>query len=136
MILHSCEYRKLSSNCPILNRNEIDDCVHVKLPFNVNGFVPYDILDISECRAKTVSFDGVEFNDLHPWIDIPWGNVSTSVGQHVYKISLMNEKRKSFLTTYIAYIIQDDNAETPYIYMKNKYLEYDADKQGMYVGLM
>lgn len=135
MILKSCEYSKLSRFCKVVNSNEIDGVLCVRLPFEMNGYRLYDILDVSESPVKTVSFEGVCFDCCHPWIDIPWNNLSRVGGHHVYKISFMNERRNKYLTTYVSYIIQDSDPEKPYLYMKNRYNSDDSVKQGKYVGV-
>ena len=135
MILQSCDYRNLSSNCKILNEHEIDDVVHIRLHRSMLGYKLYDILDISESRAVTVSLCGVEFDDEHPWVDIPWCNVSRVSGEHVYKLAFWDRARSRYDSVYFAYILQDDNPEKPYIYMSGRYLEYDDSKSGSYVGV-
>ena len=133
MILNSCEYRKINANCPVINIHETDGYVNVKVPHNLHGFKLYDILDVSESPVKTVSFKGVKFDCFHPWVDIPWKNLNKVAGYHVYKLSFMNLSINRFVTTYISYIIQDENTQKDYIYMKDRYKELNEDKYGIYV---
>lgn len=134
MILKSCEYKKLNENCEVVNCNEVDEYLIVKLPFNMSGFKLYDILDVSESPVKTVDFENVRYDEFHPWVDIPWKNLSRISGKHVYKLSFMDMCRKRYITTYISYIIQDDDPNKPYIYMNDRYNSDDTEKQGMYLG--
>jgi len=99
------------------------------------GYKLYDFLDISGSCAMTVSLEDVEFDDEHPWVDVPWLNVSKTSGEHAYKLAFWGVRRCMYDSVYFAYIIQDDNPEKPYIYMSGRYLEYDDDKTGMYVGV-
>lgn len=134
MILKSCDYRKLNENCLVVNSNEVDDFLTVRLPHEMSGFRLYDFLDVSQSQAKTVSFEDVVFDCYHPWIDIPWKNLNRVAGKHVYKLSFMDERDKRYLTTYISYIIQDDSPYKPYLYMKDRYNEDEEEKQGIYLG--
>ena len=52
----------------------------------------------------------------------------------MYKLSFMDECTKRYVTTYVSYIIQDDSPHKPYLYMKDRYNEDDAEKQGIYLG--
>lgn len=135
MILKSCGYGKLSKFCKVFNSNEIDETLCVRLPFEMNGYRLYDILDVSEAPARTVSFEGVCFDECHPWVDIPWRNLSRTGGYHVYKMSFMNDCKKKYFNTYVSYLIQDSDPHKPYVYMKNRYNSDDSDKAGKYVGV-
>lgn len=134
MILTSCEqYGKLSKFCAVVSSVEMEGYVNVKLPFNLSGYRLYDVLDVSEAPFKTVSFDGIKYDCVHPWIDVPWDNLNKTSGLHVYKLSFMHKCNNKFFTTYISYLAQDSNAEKPYLYVKDRYNESDEDKVGLYV---
>lgn len=134
MKLQACEYKHLNCNCPVISINEVDAVVNVKLPQNMSNYRLYDLLDLSSCTAKTVSFEGVTSVPCNIWVDIPWKNLSKVAGQHVYKLSFMNQHADSFVTLYFAYIIQDSNPAKPFMYMHDKYQRDDYDKYGMYLG--
>lgn len=132
-MLFSCSYSKLNRHCRVFNSNELDFYLCVKLPCEMVGYRLYDILDVSGPSVKTVSMDGVVFDGLHPWIDIPWNNLSRISGKHVYKLAFMRQSAcADYLTTYISYIIQDDAPNKPYLYM-NRYNSSQKDKQALYV---
>lgn len=133
MIAKSCDYKKLNEHCQVFNNNELDEYLNIRLPHEMYGYCLYDILDVSSSPVKTVSFDGVTFDGVHPWVDVPWKNLSRICGKHTYKLSFMDTCNNRYLTTYVSYIIQDDNPYKPYIYM-NRYVEDEIDKQGMYMG--
>lgn len=134
MLLKSCEYKKLNEHCIVVNINEVDEYLSVRLPFNMHGFKLYDILDVSSSPVKTVSFENVKYDEFHPWVDIPWKNLSKLSGKHVYKLSFMDSLKNRYFTTYVSYIIQDDDPHKPYVYMNSLHNPEDAEKQGIYLG--
>lgn len=134
MVLNACDYKHLNCNCCVINCNEVDVTVNVKLPQNLSDYRLYDLLDISSCIVKTVSFQGIDCTPKNIWIDIPWRNLSRIAGQHVYKLSFMHRKENKYITLYFAYIIQDNNPAKPFMYMHDKYQRDDYDKYGLYLS--
>lgn len=134
MILHACEYQKLNSNCPIISINELSDtCFNIHIPKSVAGYRLYDILEISCTPNRTVAFEDVSFDSVHPWVDIPIKNLNREYGKHIYKISFMDKYLKNFINVYAAYVIQDDNVHRDYIYMLDRYNPKNEDRYGEYV---
>lgn len=133
MILRSCDYRQLNCNCPVISSMEFDGAANVKIPCSVAGYQLYDVLDVSKAKARTVCFDGVEFDGQRPWVDIPWINLNREAGQHVYKLSFMNKNQTRFVTKYFAYIVQDSNPDKPFIYMEDKMDSDEYEKSGRYL---
>lgn len=133
MILNSNEYEKVVNDCPVINLHILEDVFNVRIPYNVTGYRLYDLLEVSCSPMQTISFEGVMFDGLHPWVDIPTENLNRINGKHVYKLSFMNERTNNYINVYISYIIQDDNPQKDYIYMSNRYTEDDEDKESIYL---
>lgn len=135
MILNSCEYKRINANSPVICVHEADGFLNVRIKDDVASFRLYDLLDITKAPVRTVSFDGVKFDGIHPWVDIPWKNLDKTSGQHVYKVSFMNERQCRYVSTYFSYVIQDNDPYKPYIYISDLKRDVDEEKYGEYLGL-
>lgn len=133
MILKACDYNKLNTSCPVISSAELDDTFRIRVPYILIGYRLYDVLEVSCSPNRTVSFDGIQFDKFHPWVDIPTCNLNRTSGKHTYKLSFMNECRGQYITTYISYIVQDDSPEKKYLYVNDIYNESDEEKYGYYV---
>ena len=81
----------------------------------------YEIYDLSGSVSKEVNFYGKISQDLeHPWIRIPLEILDMKAGKHTYKLCFLNTCNNEAINTFISYISQDDNPETPYVYMTGR----------------
>lgn len=53
-----------------------------------------------------------------PWLKIISGILNKSAGQHIYKLSFIDRDTHDIVAVYFSYIVQDDNPDKPYIYMR------------------
>ena len=134
MILSACEHSQLNRVCKVVSETETSGDLNVKLPKTLFGYTLYDFLDLSIPPYRTVSFTNVKFDCCHPWVDVPWKSMDRTAGYHLYKLSFMNKHVNSYVTFYFSYIIQDNNVHKSFLYMKNRYNEYDETKYGNYVS--
>ena len=80
-------------------------------------------MDLTEIYNLNASED-VDFADKttreehKPWVDIDSTILDLTVGQHTYRMTFAKPDCKLKATCWFSYIIQDNNPEKPYIYMK------------------
>ena len=114
-IIPVVDYTELSCNRKVINRSNMPPIVHINLPdYVVNNH--YILNTISEVDSdESLSFDCCFPT---PWIDIMSSNLNCSSGMHTYRLTFLDSQNSDVLYMYFSYIIQDDNPDTPYIYMK------------------
>lgn len=108
------------SNVPVINLKYIDYFIWFKLPTISNNTKLLQIDEISNNRFD-ISFDSdnvTKENKL--WIKVKYNFLDLSVGQHTYKFSVLNLNSNDIESYYFSYIIQSDNPDRPYNYMRRK----------------
>lgn len=122
-LLTACEYDTINVNTKVFNKDALSSGLWVNLPAYVSGLALTKIIDISNQKYEEVKFDAstVIQDYPHPWVRIDTSILDLVSGMHMYKLIFepipTNGMSKS---VYIAYILQDDNPETPYIYMPDR----------------
>lgn len=120
-VLASCAYNELNRHTPVLNLNSMDSCILVSIPKKLCKYTLYQIMDLSDKSPKEVNFYGkIQQDPDHPWLTIPLEILNVRSGKHTYKIVFYDSFHSSFESVFISYISQDDNPETPYIYMSGR----------------
>ena len=126
-IMQSCHMCSLSSNTKVFNIQNFADTVCVKLPddfprdFELTGMYNLE-------TDKVIDFeDYVEQVPYKPWVDIKKTVLSTEIGHHTYRLDFTQKGFAIGATCWFSYIIQDNNPETPYIYMKREEPEDSSD---------
>ena len=117
-VIQSCQLSKLPSNTEMYNALDFSDIVCVKLPPELpRDMVLTEILNMQ--TSKPIDFgDYVTRDENRPWIDIETKILDVTAGQHIYRLTFQKEGLKLNATCWFSYIIQDNNPEKPYIYMK------------------
>lgn len=115
----SCEsYQNLPLVTKVLNSKNIP----YKLPVFLGNMSIQDctVYEISEMADEPVlvPFNGYEIMCGKPWIDIESDYINQSEGQHIYKVSMINKYSQDVFDLFFSYIVQNDNPDKPYIYMK------------------
>ena len=117
-VIQSSKLSDLPLHTVMYNNKDFSDIVCVKLPpqmprdmqlveiYNLNSSEDLDFMDF------------VTRDENKPWIDIQSSILDTTVGQHTYRMTFENLGCKLKATCWFSYIIQDNNPEKPYIYMK------------------
>ena len=122
-LLDACEYETININTKVFNKNALSSGLWVNLPTYVSGLALTKIIDISKQKYEEVEFDAstVIQDYPHPWVRVDTSILDLVSGMHIYKLVFEpipeNGMSKS---VYMAYILQDDNPETPYIYMPDR----------------
>ena len=122
-LLIACEYDKININTKLFSKDALSSGVWVNLPAYVSALVLTNIIDISRQKYEEVGFDAdTVFQDYpHPWVRIDTGVLDLVSGMHIYKLVFEPIPNNGISeTVYITYIIQDDNPETPYVYMPDR----------------
>lgn len=122
-LLIACEYDKININTKVFNKDALASGVWVNLPAYFSSFALSKIIDISKQKYEEVEFDAdtVMQDYPHPWVRIDASILDLVSGMHIYKLVFEPiPKNGASDAVYIAYIIQDDNPETPYVYMPDR----------------
>lgn len=135
-ILIACEYKELNANTPVFNLSSLQNYFWVQVPKKLCKYKLYEMYDLSHPIIKEVNFYGKIIQDVdHPWIKIPLEILDMKSGKHTYKLCFLDTQNENSANTFISYISQDDNPETPYVYMQGRGNPlHDANKwkDGMY----
>ena len=113
-------YDKLPVNAPIINLHTVAFYLWIGIPHELNNDFSFAKL------SKIVSTSSRDEEDItnhadrvcsRPWIRVPSSVLDLSVGQHIYKLELVNKFTNDPVNLYFNYIIQDDDPPKPYNYM-------------------
>lgn len=119
--LFGCEYNELNKYTPVLNLNSLQGTIWMSIPKKLCKFQLYEVHDISKQVSKEVDFyNKIERDSDHPWMRIPLDILNLRSGKHVYKFIFYDPRSNEFYNLFMSYISQDDNPETPYVYMKGR----------------
>ena len=117
-VIQSCKLDQLPLNTVIYNSKDYSEVVCVKLPPQMPRDM--DLIGLYNLHAsEEVDFtDYVTREEHKPWVDIQSSILDLTAGQHVYRMTFAKEDCKLKATCWFSYIIQDNNPEKEYIYMK------------------
>ena len=117
-VIQSSKLSDLPLHTVIYNAKDFSEIVCVKLPPQM----PRDmqLIEIYNLNSsEDLDFaDFVTRDENRPWIDIQSSILDVSAGQHTYRMTFAKEDVKLTATCWFSYIIQDNNPDKPYIYMK------------------
>ena len=83
-------------------------------------FTIYQVDKFVDGVYELCNFSGfIDRDGLHPWISFLSGFLDKSVGQHIYRLSLVNTATHDICALYFSYIMQTENVDKPYVYMNN-----------------
>lgn len=123
-----CEsYNRLSRVTRVINPLEIDYCIWVMLP-SAHSSLNKKLQSI-KCvdDDSTIDILSIQRFNYNSHIRIPSELINQSVGKHTYKITMLNEINNEFESYYFSYIIQTDNLDKPYIYMKDEVTDNESN---------
>lgn len=116
--LDACEYSKLAQHTPVFNKDSLTYFFYIHVdPDIVRECFLYQVDEISEKSSKRVNPNVIK-HDCNCWYKGITELMNTNPGKHTYKMSFVENKTNVTFSLYISYIIQDDNPELPYVYMK------------------
>lgn len=132
-LLTACEYDTINIHTKIFNKDALSSGVWVNLPAYVSSLALSKIIDISNQKYEEIAFDASTIiqDYPHPWVRIDTGILDLVSGMHIYKLVFESIPSNGVEeSVYIAYIIQDDNPETPYVYMPDRGNPPTAEEEG------
>ena len=117
-VIQSSKLTDLPSHTVIYNAKDFSEIVCVKLPPQLPRDMQLaEIYNLNSSESLDFA-DFVTRDENRPWIDIQSSILDTTAGQHTYRMTFAKEDVKLTATCWFSYIIQDNNPEKPYIYMK------------------
>ena len=120
-IIVACDYRELNKYTQVFNLASLQGSIWLSIPKYISLMRLFEIHDLSNKQSREVNFYGkIEQDFDHPWLQIPLEILDLKSGKHTYKLVFLNEKENEFRSIFFSYISQDDNPETPYIYMEGR----------------
>lgn len=117
--IDACEYNQLNRHTQVFNINSIEYFMYIYLPPElVKNLQLFQVDKISPDKFE-IPIVGFIDKDHSCWLKVKSEILSKSAGQHVYKLSFIDSCSRDIVPLYFSYIIQDDNPNKPYIYMKD-----------------
>lgn len=120
-MLEACHHSELPKNTPVFNTSEIEYELLIHLPEDICNFIELFQLDeILPSRQEVTFANSITRECRKPWLDTLSELLNMEVGYHIYKLSFIDIRTNQVIPLYVAYIIQDDNADKSYIYMNRE----------------
>lgn len=118
-ILQACNYASIPSNTHVFNKYEIDKYVWIKLPDCMpSSYKLYDIWEIVPNKSVVKYEDNMCRDCNRLWLKVNTSIISLDSGIHIYQLKFVDVYTDNIYLLYVGYIIQDNNPDKPYIYMK------------------
>lgn len=126
-VIQSAHMMDLSKYSQVFNIRNFADTICVKLPDDFPR--DFEMVGLYNLETdKDIDFeDYVEQIMYKPWVDFKKSVLDTSIGQHVYRMDFMRAGFNIGASCWFSYIIQDNNPEKPYVYMKRDDAEDSSD---------
>ena len=122
--LNACSFNELQHHTKIFNISTIEYFLWIRLP--IHQIRDCELFQVDECQPKKRELcwlNFIERDHQKPWLRITFGILSKDVGMHIYKLSFINKYTNDVVPVYFSYIIQNDNPEKSYIYMRDEECE-------------
>ena len=126
-VIQSAHMLDLSKYSQVFNIRNFADTICVKLPDDFPR--DFEMVGLYNLETdKDIDFeDYVEQIIYKPWVDFKKPVLDTSIGQHTYRMDFLKAGFNIGATCWFSYIIQDNNPEKPYVYMKRDDSEDSSD---------
>jgi hypothetical protein len=116
-------YSEYAAHTKVININDLNYDIWLKIPEDVNRYytlfdVDADIDKLVEPNTKSNILENIQKELGKPWLRINSTTLNKKPGQHIYKFSFINTENDDILFLYFSYILQHDNPDKPYIYMR------------------
>ena len=120
-VLESGSWDYLSVNLQVYDIANLDTILWIHIPNDLS--LSHQITDIAQkvgSKYESIDLtDGVDRTCKYPWVSIDCDKLDMNVGQHIYRITLINTVSLNKIYLYFTYIVQNDDPEKPYVYMEN-----------------
>ena len=116
LIVPACNLEDIGSHSVVISLYSAPETVYVKLPKELTEFSLLEEVKCIEGDNQDVPEECSRIENV-PWIDIPLSAFGTAPGKQTYSLKFKNSQDQHYLL-YFSVIIQNDNPDKPYIYMK------------------
>lgn len=115
-------YEEISRNSKVLNLAELDYFLYVKLePPLTSEWYLYRIEEkTKDGTLKKMRFPDTVRKESPTWLKFTTDFINKEIGMHSYKITFVDTVTDVLTSLWFAYIIQSDNPDKPYVYMKRE----------------
>ena len=122
IVLETTNYNEIYKVNKVLNVKYLEYYIYAKLdPTLSDKYFLYDVREVvGSQKVPKRAWINAFVKDSPTWIKINTSLINTEVGQHIYKLSFVNRENDITCSQYICYTIQEDNPDTPYIYMNRE----------------
>ena len=111
----ACSHSEVNQHSVVFSKSALSEYIWVRLPEVSSNF----IIDSIRCiNPNTVILDLDNILMENIWLKLPIGLMDVSSGTKIYQMRFNHRLLNETLTLYFGYVIQDDNPEKPYVYMK------------------
>lgn len=118
-ILYSCSYEDLAKNSKVFNLSTLNYHLWIYLdPETVRDAYFNRAYEIGTHADNTKIFPDTFIRDNTCWIRANMQYLNLKPGKHTIKLEFVDRYTDVDFSLYISYIIQDDDPEKPYVYMK------------------
>lgn len=115
----------LASVTSVVNIYDIEHFLWVKVdPVIAQNYRLYELDEVGvdpSCDLDIIKFCTHENNRI--WYRFSSEILNQDPGQHVYRMHMVNIENETTISLYFSYILQRENAEKPYVYMKDTALD-------------
>lgn len=117
LTLTSCKYSDLAKHSKVINVDELDYFLWIYLnPEYVRD--SYFVCGSEMSNNPRITFHDTFTRPSTSWIRVKTSDLNKEIGLHTYKFLFADRITSDTFSLYANYIIQSDNQEKPYIYMK------------------
>ena len=117
-IIQSSQLSDIPLHTKIYNSKDFSEIVCVKLPPQMPRSMELAEIYNLNSQEDVDYTDQVTRDEHRPWIDISSSILDLTPGQHTYRMTFKNIGGRLNATCWFSYIIQENDPEKPYIYMK------------------
>ena len=120
--LVASSYEELSKHSMIFNLAELDYFLYVKIdPPLSRAWYLYRIEEkLKDGTLKEMMFPATVRKESPTWLKFKTDFINKEIGMHTYKVTFVDTATDVLLSLWFAYIIQNDNPDKPYVYMKRE----------------
>lgn len=110
------DYEDIGVNSIVYNKKSLSEFMWVELPRLAKNFIVAAITQIQPMQSESLDISQVSQENI--WLKIPVALIDVTAGQKIYKMQLKHNSLEDTMTLYFSYIIQDDEPDKSYVYMK------------------
>lgn len=117
--LNACVYEDLAKNSKVFNLTTLNYHLWIYLnPETVRDTYFYKASEIGPEADNSKIFEDTFVRESQCWIRVNMQYLNLRPGKHTIKLDFVERYTDTDFSLYVSYIIQDDNPERPYVYMR------------------